>query len=71
MVTLEKKYLNEREVSAIYGFGIPWLKKKRLTGGGPVFAKIGRNVRYSVESVEAFLKAGEVRSTSDYSERRG
>jgi len=69
MTTLEKKFLNEKEVSAIYGLGIPWLKKARLTGGGPVFSKIGRNVRYSVEAVEAFLKAAESRSTSDYSVR--
>ncbi|KGA94457.1 hypothetical protein LptCag_1220 [Leptospirillum ferriphilum] len=66
---LQKKFLTEKEVFAIYGLGIPWLRKARLTGGGPVFSKIGRNVRYSVEAIEAFLKAGESRSTSDYARR--
>jgi predicted DNA-binding transcriptional regulator AlpA len=66
---MEKKFLSEREVAAIYGISVPWLKKSRGEGTGPVFSKIGRSVRYSAAAVEIFLQSKQAKSTSDYTAR--
>ncbi|MDH5757463.1 MAG: helix-turn-helix domain-containing protein [Nitrospinota bacterium] len=41
------------------------LIKWRLTGGGPRYAKLGRNVRYTKKNLEDFLRSSERTSTSD------
>jgi hypothetical protein len=40
-------------------------EKLRLTGGGPVYSKIGRRVVYRVDDLDAWLAANQRRSTSD------
>jgi hypothetical protein len=50
-----KQVLSEREVSAEYSLGVPWLRKARRLGRGPVFLRIGRMIRYQREDIEAFL----------------
>jgi predicted DNA-binding transcriptional regulator AlpA len=40
-------------------------EKLRLTGGGPVYSKLGRRVVYRVEDLDAWLAANRRRSTSD------
>ena len=41
------------------------LEKKRLTGDGPPFIKIGRTVVYDVADLDAYLAENRRRSTSD------
>jgi predicted DNA-binding transcriptional regulator AlpA len=43
------------------------LEKKRLTGGGPTFIKLGRKVVYRRSDLDAWLNARRRRSTSEYS----
>lgn len=40
------------------------LEKRRVTGDGPPFVKLGRSVRYRVSDLEAYLAARVVASTS-------
>jgi hypothetical protein len=40
-------------------------EKLRLTGGGPLYSKIGRRVVYAVADLDAWLLANQRRSTSD------
>jgi len=57
--------LTPRDASAFLGLSRSGLAKLRLTGGGPPFIKLGRQVRYRLGDLEAWLR-GEVRSsTSD------
>ena len=42
-----------------------WLEKKRVTGGGPVYIKIGRLVSYRRSVLDEYLAVRECRSTSD------
>ncbi len=52
--------------AAIYlGLAISTLNKWRCHGGGPVFLKLGRAVRYREEDLEKFVLEARVRSTSD------
>ena len=43
-----------------------WLNKKRISGDGPQFIKMGRSVRYSLQALEEFKRANARGSTSEY-----
>lgn len=43
-----------------------FLNKARLTGGGPKFVRLGRSIRYRLEDLESWAKAGAAGSTSEY-----
>lgn len=53
------------EAAAYCGSSASTFEKLRLTGGGPVYAKLGRRVVYRVEDLDAWLAANRRRSTSD------
>ena len=40
-------------------------EKWRVTGGGPVFIKLGKTVIYSIEDLDAFLAERRYRSTAE------
>jgi predicted DNA-binding transcriptional regulator AlpA len=44
--------------------GVHRLEKLRLSGGGPVFVKLGRSVRYERSALDAWIAASRRRSTS-------
>lgn len=41
------------------------LEKLRLTGGGPIYIRLGGAVRYRAEDLDAWIAANRRRSTSD------
>lgn len=49
--------LNEHEASAITGFAVKTLQRRRWEGLPPVFLKIGRKVRYRLSDLQAYLDA--------------
>ena len=53
----DNELLSEQAVSKEYGLSVPWQRKKRRTGDGPAFFKIGRLVRYRREDIEEFLRS--------------
>lgn len=59
--------LNEKEVSELIGMSVHWLRRKRWSGGGIPFCKLGERgaVRYRPEDVEAFIVNKVRKSTSD------
>ena len=48
-----------------------FLAKKRVTGGGPKFTKVGRVVRYPESAISEYLAAQLRSSTSDAGSVRG
>lgn len=46
------------------------LAKRRLTGGGPRYCRIGRAIRYSRQDLDEWLNATARRSTSDTGDGR-
>lgn len=60
----EKRWISEKEVSAMTGRKLPTLRNDRFLGRGVPYTKMGKSVRYSVEDVVAFMEARRV-STSD------
>lgn len=48
------------------GLAVSTLNKWRCHGGGPVFIKMGRAVRYRSEDLEAYISNSIASSTSHY-----
>lgn len=57
--------LDEEAAAPLVGLAVSTLQKLRVRGEGPPFAKIGRNVRYRTEDLQAFVAARVVNSTSE------
>ena len=56
--------LNERDVEAIYGFTVPYLRRARRERRGPRFMKVGKLVRYRKADIESFLSAHTVETVT-------
>jgi hypothetical protein len=51
--------------AAILNVSPSFLNKARLTGGGPVYAKFGRTVRYPIDGLLEWAASRQRRSTSE------
>jgi len=60
-----KPFLTTREAAAWLGLTKNTLEKMRVHGGGPVYRKHGRYVRYHLDDLIAWSEASKRRSTSD------
>ena len=63
--------LTVTEAAQRLDLSVSLLNKKRLTGGGPVFVKLGRFVRYSPQDLSQWLDRHKRRSTSDTASGEG
>lgn len=54
-----------QQAAEYLGLAVSTLNKWRCHGGGPVFIKMGRAVRYRVMDLENFIATSRLRSTSD------
>ena len=59
------KLLREQEVAERLGVSVRTIQHWRLVGGGPVFIKVGRCVRYAGEDLTEFMNEQRRRSTSE------
>lgn len=59
-----KKYISEKEVSAITGRALQSLRNDRFKGRGFPYYKIGKSVRYEEEAVIAIMEKSKVETTS-------
>jgi excisionase family DNA binding protein len=62
---LQKPFLTTREAAAWLGLTPNTLEKWRVQGGGPLYRKHGRYVRYHLDDLVAWSEASQRRSTSD------
>jgi predicted DNA-binding transcriptional regulator AlpA len=63
---LHNRYAKRTPAAAEYcGLSPSTLEKKRLTGTGPVYRKVGKVVVYTPEDLDEWLDANRRRSTSD------
>jgi len=69
--TSNTKPLKEREAAEIIGFSVHWLRRKRWSGDGPNYLKMGpgakAGVRYLLADLLDFINKNKINSTS----RRG
>ncbi len=64
-LTPPDELLAQDSVARILGLREKTLESWRSRGGGPVYVKIGRLVRYRIADVEAFIAAGARASTTN------
>lgn len=57
-------FLNTAEAAQRLGVSSSYLNKLRLTGGGPVFVKMGAKVVYDLDDLSAWVAARRRSSTS-------
>lgn len=62
-------FLIEKEAARLLGFSVRTLQAWRVRGGGPLFVKAGRSVRYRPSDLEAWVEERLRRSTSDRGEK--
>lgn len=69
MAPLETQLLTQDQVHREYGLTPSWLERKRCSGDGPPFVKLGEGrfspVRYRRCDIETYIEAKVRRSTSD------
>ena len=65
----DEELLTEQQVSQEFGIPKKTLQAKRLSGGGPEFAKIGAAVRYQRRAIRQFIAKHTVNSTSEVATR--
>jgi predicted DNA-binding transcriptional regulator AlpA len=64
-VETSAEYLNTKQLEARSSVSASTWAKRRLTGDGPPFRKIGKSVRYFWPDVQSWLEAKTRTSTSD------
>jgi predicted DNA-binding transcriptional regulator AlpA len=57
--------LRTRDAAGYLGYSESTLEKKRITGEGPPFIRLGRLVVYDTRDLDAWLSARRATSTSD------
>ena len=57
-------FLNTAQAAFYIGLSKRTLEKMRVTGGGPIYRKHGRYVRYHIDDLNAWSKARAKASTS-------
>ena len=62
---MASRLLNTAQAADYLGLSISFLNKARLTGSGPTYRKIGRNVRYEPTELDGWLTSKRRRSTCD------
>ena len=58
-------YLKPPEAAQYLHSSASTLAKLRVYGGGPIFCRIGRAIRYRRSDLDEFMAAGRARSTSE------
>jgi predicted DNA-binding transcriptional regulator AlpA len=62
----EKRILRTEDAAAYVGLAASTLEKRRLTGAGPAFVRLGgRAVGYDIRVLDAWLERQQRTSTSD------
>ncbi|TCJ37359.1 AlpA family transcriptional regulator [Parafrankia sp. BMG5.11] len=61
--------LNTAGAAEHTGLAVPTLEKLRCSGGGPVYLKLGRAVRYRASDLDEWLARRTISSTSEESVR--
>ena len=59
------KLLTPKEAALVLRVSPSWLAKRRMTGDGPPFVKVGRSIRYSEAALLQWVKSRQRLSTSE------
>ena len=66
---MSKKYITEKELSAMTGRALQTLRNDRFNGRGFPYIKMGRSIRYDEEVAIAIMEQSKVATSSFQAER--
>ncbi len=66
---MSKKYITEKELSAMTGRALQTLRNDRFNGRGFPYIKMGRSIRYDEEVAIAIMEQSKVATSSFQTER--
>ena len=66
---MSKKYIPEKELSAMTGRALQTLRNDRFNGRGFPYIKMGRSIRYDEEVAIAIMEQSKVATSSFQTER--
>lgn len=61
------KLLRNKPAAAYIGWAPSTLAKSRISGNGPPFLKVGKNILYRISDLDEWLESKKCFSTSNYS----
>lgn len=61
-----RTWVIEAQAADITSMSLAWFRKKRQTGGGIPYTKMGRNVKYELADIYAYMDERKVDSTSKH-----
>lgn len=61
-----RTWVVEAQAAEITGMSLAWFRKKRKTGGGITYTKLGKTVKYELADIYAYMDERKVGSTSEY-----
>ncbi len=61
----KRRMIRTPEAAIYTGIAESTLEKRRVSGGGPLYMRVGRVVVYDPDDLDAWLEAHKRRSTSD------
>ena len=59
---MDKRYVGEKVVSKITGWGVQTLRNHRHIGKGIPYLKCGRSVRYDLDDVHGYMQSKRIRT---------
>jgi excisionase family DNA binding protein len=59
-------YLSTEGAARLFGFHEATLAKWRVKGGGPLFHRVGRSIRYDEAELERWMRERSYENTSQY-----
>jgi predicted DNA-binding transcriptional regulator AlpA len=65
MVMEPKEFVDTRELAQVTGISKSTWDKRRLTGNSPPYIKVGRSVRYHLQTAISWMKNRSRHSTSE------
>lgn len=66
MEKVDHRYLNGAEAAAYLNVSLSMLAKRRLSGDGPRYSKLGKRVVYEVADLDQWIADHRHRNTSEY-----
>ena len=66
MSATQSRYLNAAEAADYLKVSASMLAKRRLSGDGPRYSKLGKRVLYEIADLDAWIVDRKHRSTSEY-----
>lgn len=64
--SIPDKLMTVQQAAEYLGLAVSTLNKWRCHGGGPIFSKMGRAVRYSQKNLDAYIVKSQRSSTYDF-----